>query len=231
MRCRCSRRCARASGARTRWSGWPPTRSSSCCTMAPPGPRRVRREPMRRSTCRWTCCSASRRRCIAPWPASGVDDTVKAAGLELCPALGISVPVGKDSLSMRTRWSENGQALQVTAPVSLIVSAVATLDDVRPTLTPQLQPGDTTLILVDLGAGRRRMAGSMLAQVLGRFGGREADGIPDLDDPASLKALVAAIGELRRDGKLLAYHDRSDGGLWAAVCEMAFAGHLGVSLN
>ncbi|MFL6663251.1 MAG: phosphoribosylformylglycinamidine synthase, partial [Rhizobacter sp.] len=176
-------------------------------------------------SCNWMAA------CGEPGEDAALYDTVKAVGLELCPALGISVPVGKDSLSMRTRWSENGQALQVTAPVSLIVSAFATLDDVRPTLTPQLQPGDTTLILVDLGAGRRRMAGSMLAQVLGRFGSREADGIPDLDDPASLKGLVAAIGELRRDGKLLAYHDRSDGGLWAAVCEMAFAGHLGVSLN
>jgi len=154
-------------------------------------------------------------------------DTVKAVGLELCPALGISVPVGKDSLSMRTRWSEGDQAKQVTAPVSLIVSAFATLADVRGTLTPQLQPGDTTLILVDLGQGQRRMGGSMLAQVLGQFG----DTVPDLDDPAALKALVAAINALRAQGKLLAYHDRSDGGLWAAACEMAFAGHLGVSLN
>jgi phosphoribosylformylglycinamidine synthase len=154
-------------------------------------------------------------------------DTVKAVGLELCPALGISVPVGKDSLSMRTRWSEGGEARQVTAPVSLIVSAFASLDDVRPVLTPQLQPGDTALILVDLGQGRNRMAGSMLAQVLGQFG----DTVPDLDDPALLKALVAAINQLRGENRLLAYHDRSDGGLWAAVCEMAFAGHLGVSLN
>ncbi len=154
-------------------------------------------------------------------------DTVRAVGLELCPALGISVPVGKDSLSMRTRWSEAGEARQVTAPVSLIVSAFATLDDVRPVLTPQLQPGDTTLILIDLGQGRQRMGGSMLAQVLNQFG----DAVPDLDDPAQLKALVAAINQLRRDGQVLAYHDRSDGGLWAAVCEMAFAGHQGVSLN
>jgi phosphoribosylformylglycinamidine synthase len=111
--------------------------------------------------------------------------------------------------------------------VSLIVTAFATLDDVRGTLTPQLQPGDTTLMLVDLGQGRKRMGGSMLAQVLGQFG----DEVPDLDDPALLKALVAAVNELRAQGKLLAYHDRSDGGLWAAACEMAFAGHLGVSLN
>jgi phosphoribosylformylglycinamidine synthase len=128
---------------------------------------------------------------------------------------------------MRTRWSDGGQAKQVTAPVSLIVTAFATLDDVRGTLTPQLQRGETTLILVDLGAGRMRLAGSMLAQVLGRFG----DAVPDLDDPQPLKALVAAVNELRAAGDLLAYHDRSDGGLWACVCEMAFAGQTGVTLN
>jgi len=150
-------------------------------------------------------------------------DTVHAVGMELCPALGIGVPVGKDSLSMRTKWGDK----QVTAPVSLIVTAFATLDDVRGTLTPQLQPGDTTLIAIDLGAGRMRLGGSMLAQVLGTFG----DEVPDLDDPQRLKSLVAAINALRADGKLLAYHDRSDGGLWATVCEMAFAGHCGVSLN
>jgi phosphoribosylformylglycinamidine synthase len=154
-------------------------------------------------------------------------DTVKAVGMELCPALGIGVPVGKDSLSMRTRWSDGGEARQVTAPVSLIVSAFATLDDVRPTLTPQLQGGDTTLILIDLGQGKCRLGGSMLAQVLNQYGNE----VPDLDDPAPLKALVAAINRLRAQGRLLAYHDRSDGGLWATVCEMAFAGHLGVSLN
>ena len=111
--------------------------------------------------------------------------------------------------------------------MSLIVSAFATLDDVRGTLTPQLQDVDSALILVDLGAGRNRLGGSMLAQVLGRFG----DAVPDLDDAARLKALVAAVNELRAAGQLLAYHDRSDGGLWACVCEMAFAGHVGVSLN
>ena len=154
-------------------------------------------------------------------------DTVKAVGMELCPALGIGVPVGKDSLSMRTRWSDASGAQQVTAPVSLVVTAFVTLDDVRGTLTPQLQSGDTTLILIDLGAGRMRLAGSMLAQVLGQFG----DDVPDLDDALRLKALVTAINQLRAESKLLAYHDRSDGGLWATACEMAFAGHLGVSLN
>ena len=155
-------------------------------------------------------------------------DTVRAVGLELCPALGIAIPVGKDSLSMRTRWTaDSGEAKQVTSPVSLVVTAFATLDDVRPSSTPQLQPGDTTLILVDLGRGRMRTGGSMLAQVLSSFGSE----VPDLDAPALLTSLVDAVTQLRSAGLLLAYHDRSDGGLWATVCEMAFAGHVGVSLN
>jgi phosphoribosylformylglycinamidine synthase len=172
-------------------------------------------------SCNWMAA------CGEPGEDAALYDTVQAVAMELCPALGIGVPVGKDSLSMRTRWSEAGLPRQVTAPVSLIVTAFATLADVRGTLTPQLQAGDTTLILVDLGAGRRRMGGSMLAQVLGQFG----DQVPDLDDPARLLALVAAINELRGQGRILAYHDRSDGGLWATVCEMAFAGRRGVSLN
>ena len=115
--------------------------------------------------------------------------------MELCPALGIGVPVGKDSLSMRTRWraTRRRPAKQVTAPVSLVVTAFATLDDVRRRSTPQLLPGDTTLVLVDLGRGRMRMGGSMLAQVLGQFGNE----VPDLDDPAQLLALVAAMAALR----------------------------------
>ncbi|EGJ10309.1 phosphoribosylformylglycinamidine synthase [Rubrivivax benzoatilyticus] len=167
--------------------------------------------------------------CGEPGEDAALYDTVKAVGLELCPALGVGIPVGKDSLSMKTRWADpaSGQTRQVTAPVSLIASAFCTLDDVRGTLTPQLQRGDTALLLVDLGGGKNRLGGSMLAQVLGGFG----DAVPDLDDPARLKALVAAVNELRAAGTLLAYHDRSDGGLWAAVCEMAFAGHVGVSLN
>jgi phosphoribosylformylglycinamidine synthase len=170
--------------------------------------------------------------CGEPGEDAALFDTVKAVGLELCPALGIGIPVGKDSLSMRTKWTDAaGEPQQVTAPVSLIVTAFASLDDVRGTLTPQLQPGDTTLILIDLGAGQQRMAGSMLAQVSGQFGCPLQDRLPDVDDPALLKALVAAINQLRSEQKLLAYHDRSDGGLWATVCEMAFAGQLGVSLN
>jgi phosphoribosylformylglycinamidine synthase len=141
--------------------------------------------------------------------------------------LNISVPVGKDSLSMRARWQDDGVTHQVTSPVSLVVSAFVTLDDIRGTLTPQLQKGDTALILIDLGAGQNRMAGSVLAQVVDQFG----DVTPDLDDPTRLQALVAAINALRERNQILAYHDRSDGGLWACACEMAFAGHLGVSLN
>ena len=173
-------------------------------------------------SCNWMAA------CGEPGEDAALYDTVRAVGLELCPALGIGVPVGKDSLSMRTRWTgEGGEPRQVIAPVSLIVTAFAALDDVRGTVTPQLQGDDSVLMLVDLGCGRRRMGGSMLAQVLGRYG----DQVPDLDDPALLKGLVAAVNRLRADGLLLAYHDRSDGGLWAAVCEMAFAGRRGVSLN
>ncbi len=160
-------------------------------------------------------------------------DTVKAVGMELCPALGISIPVGKDSLSMRTKWADEGATKQVTAPVSLIVTAFASVADVRGTLTPQLvttengQALDSTLILVDLGEGRSRMGGSMLAQVLGQFGNE----VPDVDNPEALKSAVNAVNALRAQGKLLAYHDRGDGGLWASVAEMAFAGQTGVSLN
>ena len=155
--------------------------------------------------------------------------TVKAVGLELCPALGISIPVGKDSLSMRTQWKEEGADKKVTSPVSLIVTAFATLADVRGTLTPQLNATelDTTLVLVDLGRGKNRMGGSILAQTLDQLG----DEVPDLDDPQDLVNLVKAVNQLRGQGKLLAYHDRSDGGLFAAACEMAFAGHVGIALN
>ncbi|HEY2560797.1 MAG TPA: phosphoribosylformylglycinamidine synthase [Caldimonas sp.] len=155
-------------------------------------------------------------------------DTVRAVAMELCPALGIGVPVGKDSLSMRTRWrGDDGEAKLVAAPVSLVVSAFASIDDVRRQSTPELQRGDTTLLLVDLGCGRMRMGGSILAQVSGQVG----DTVPDLDQPHLLVALVDGVSRLREAGLVLAYHDRSDGGLWAAACEMAFAGHLGVSLN
>ncbi len=167
--------------------------------------------------------------CGEPGEDAALYETVKAVGLELCPALGISIPVGKDSLSMRTQWSEGGGTKKVTSPVSLIVSAFATLADVRGTLTPQLNNAldDTTLVLIDLGKGRHRMGGSVLAQTLGQGGGE----VPDLDDPKDLVNLVNAVNALRAQGQILAYHDRSDGGLLAAAAEMAFAGHVGVALN
>ncbi|MBC9955670.1 phosphoribosylformylglycinamidine synthase [Yimella sp. cx-51] len=150
-------------------------------------------------------------------------DTVHAVAMELCPALGISVPVGKDSLSMRTKWDDK----QVTSPVTLVVSAFASLPDVTGTLTPQLRGGETTLLLVDLGAGKNRLGGSMLAQVNGEFGGE----VPDLDDPQRLVDLVDGVNALRAKGIALSYHDRSDGGLWAAACEMAFAGQIGLDIE
>ncbi|MDZ7921076.1 phosphoribosylformylglycinamidine synthase [Rhodoferax sp.] len=154
--------------------------------------------------------------------------TVKAVGMELCPALGISIPVGKDSLSMRTQWKDAGADKKVTSPVSLIVSGFATLQDVRGTLTPQLNATeDTTLVLVDLGKGQHRMAASILAQTLDQVG----DTVPDLDDAKDLVNLVNAVNALRAKGQVLAYHDRGDGGLLATVSEMAFAGRVGVALN
>ena len=166
--------------------------------------------------------------CGEPGEDAALYETVKAVGLELCPALGISIPVGKDSLSMRTQWSD-GEKKKVTSPVSLIVTAFATLADVRGTLTPLLDrdEADTTLVLIDLGRGQHRMAGSILAQTLGQSGDR----VPDLDHPEDLVNLVKAVNALRADGKILAMHDRSDGGLFATACEMAFAGQVGVALN
>ena len=156
--------------------------------------------------------------------------TVQAVGMALCPSLKVSIPVGKDSLSMRTQWTDaTGTAHKSVSPVSLIVSAFAAVSDVRPTLTPQLNRdvADTSLILVDLGHGHMRMGASMLAQVLNQSAGAT----PDLDNAQDLVALVNAVNELRAKGLLMAYHDRSDGGLLACVCEMAFAGNVGVSLN
>ncbi len=171
-------------------------------------------------SCNWMAA------CGEPGEDAALFDTVRAVAMELCPALGVSVPVGKDSLSMRTKWAEDGATKQVTSPVSLVVSAFASLEDVRGTLTPVL-PADSTLLLVDLGAGADRLGGSMLAQVNGAYG----DVVPDLDDPARLVNLVAGVNALRAAGFLAAYHDRSDGGLWAAACEMAFAGATGVDLD
>jgi phosphoribosylformylglycinamidine synthase len=174
--------------------------------------------------------------CGEPGEDAALYATVKAVGMELCPALGISIPVGKDSLSMRTQWKQNevgpsgSQAVdkKVTSPVSLIVTGFATLQDVRGTLTPQLNAtDDTTLVLIDLGKGQHRMAASILAQTLNQSG----DTVPDLDDAKDLVNLVNAVNALRVKNQVLAYHDRGDGGLLATVAEMAFAGRVGVSLN
>jgi phosphoribosylformylglycinamidine synthase len=155
-------------------------------------------------------------------------DTVKAVGAELAPALGIAIPVGKDSLSMKSQWSQNGEAKSQTAPLSLIVSAFAPVADVRRSLTPQLaaEPA-TALVLIDLGNGRNRLGGSILAQVYGQVG----DVAPDLDQPAQLKAAFALVQKLNGEGRVLAYHDRSDGGLFATVVEMALAGRSGVNVQ
>jgi phosphoribosylformylglycinamidine synthase len=167
--------------------------------------------------------------CGQPGQDAALFDTVKAVGMDLCPALGISIPVGKDSLSMRTTWKDDGQSKSVTSPVSLIVSAFAPVHDVRLSLTPQLKKdaGETVLIAIDLGRGKNRMGASALAQVMQQLGNET----PDVDSTEDLKAFFAAIQQLNHENKLLAYHDRSDGGLYATLCEMAFAGRVGVSVN
>jgi len=155
--------------------------------------------------------------------------TVKAVGMELCPALGISIPVGKDSMSMKTVWEDKGEKKAVTSPISLVISAFANTPDVRKTLTPQLRTdlGNTELILIDLGNGKNRMGGSSLAQVYSQLGNIA----PDLDQPLQLKKFFTAIQALNTDSKLLAYHDRSDGGLFVTLVEMAFAGHCGIQAD
>ncbi|MBA4136793.1 MAG: phosphoribosylformylglycinamidine synthase [Opitutus sp.] len=189
-----------------------------------------------------------------PGDAADLYAAVRAVGMELCPALGITIPVGKDSMSMSTVWKDGAGEKRMTAPVSLVVSAFASVEDVRLTLTPQLKHerasrwsplspaatgvgedtdthpepiGDTLLLLVDLGRGQNRLGGSILAQVLSQTGAAA----PDVDDPGDLKEFWNAIQQLGRERKILAYHDRSDGGLFATVVEMAFAGHTGVDLD
>ena len=153
--------------------------------------------------------------------------TVQAVS-ELCKTLGICIPVGKDSLSMNTVWQDNGQRKQVTAPLSLIVSAFAPVADVRHSLTPQLRTNleETVLILIDLGRGKNRSGGSALLQVYNHGG----DETPDLDQPADLVVFFRAIQILNETGVLLAYHDRSDGGLFVTLCEMAFASRAGMDI-
>ncbi|HQT25385.1 MAG TPA: phosphoribosylformylglycinamidine synthase, partial [Burkholderiales bacterium] len=154
-------------------------------------------------------------------------DTVHAVAMELCPHLGISIPVGKDSMSMKTAWADSDGRKTVASPLSLIVSAFAPVTDAARTLTPRLiAERESTLILIDLGAGKSRLGGSVLSQVYRQTGSSS----PDLDDAIALKAFFASIQKLSEEGRLLAYHDRSDGGLFVTLCEMSFAGHVGISM-
>jgi phosphoribosylformylglycinamidine synthase len=167
--------------------------------------------------------------CGQPGQDAALFDTVKAIGMELCPALGISIPVGKDSLSMRTTWKDDGHAKAVVSPVSLIISSFAPVADIRRSLTPQIRTdaGETALIAIDLGRGKNRLGASALSLVTQQLGNET----PDVDSADDLKAFFAAIQALNTSGKLLAYHDRSDGGLFATLCEMAFAGRAGLTVN
>jgi len=160
-------------------------------------------------------------------------DTVKAVGEELCPQLGIAIPVGKDSLSMKTVWdqqTDDGTSHhEMTAPLSLIITGFAIVEDVRKTLTPQLRTdkGDSDLILIDLGKGKNRLAASALSQVYSQVGAH----VPDLNDADALINFFKVIQLLNSEDKLMAYHDRSDGGLLATLTEMAFAGHTGINIH
>lgn len=169
---------------------------------------------------------------MAPAGHAGEDaalfETVKAVGMELCPQLGVSIPVGKDSMSMKTIWHDDGKNKTVTSPISLVVTAFAATPDARKTLTPQLQTNVVSkLVLIDLGAGKNRMGGSSLAQVYGEVGNIA----PDVDNAGQLKHFFNTIQQLNKSGKILAYHDRSDGGLFTTLVEMAFAGHCGLSID
>ncbi|HVK51648.1 MAG TPA: phosphoribosylformylglycinamidine synthase [Pseudoxanthomonas sp.] len=168
-------------------------------------------------------------------------DAVKAVGMELCPELEISIPVGKDSLSMQAQWSSEQGAQKSVSPVSLVISAFAPVTDVRQQLTPLLNREEASdLWLIGLGAGKKRLGGSVLVQVypdarqggsLPAFAGDDQDGVPDLDDPQRLRDFFALIRDAREAGLLLAYHDRSDGGAFATLSEMAFTSHLGLDIN
>ncbi|MDO6426764.1 phosphoribosylformylglycinamidine synthase [Thalassotalea sp. 1_MG-2023] len=164
-----------------------------------------------------------------PGEDAGLYEAVKAVGEELCPALGLTIPVGKDSMSMKTKWQENGEEKAVTSPLSLVITAFGRVEDVRKTVTPQLRidKGESRLIAIDLSNGKNRLGGSCLAQVYKQLGTET----PDVDSPETLKGFFNAIQSLVADEKLLAYHDRSDGGLFTSVVEMAFAGHTGVDID
>ncbi len=160
---------------------------------------------------------------------AGLYDAVQTIGMELCPELGITIPVGKDSMSMKSVWNDNGEYKSVTAPLSLILSAFARVEDVRLTLTPEIRmnQGETELLLIDLGAGKNRLGGSALAQVYKQIGRT----CPDLDDTKTFKSFFNFIQTLNSQNKILSYHDRSDGGLFTSLVEMAFAGHCGLKIQ
>jgi len=153
--------------------------------------------------------------------------TVEAVGMELCPALDIAIPVGKDSMSMKTVWKEDGKEKAVTSPLSLVITAFAPVADARKTLTPELKDVDSKLLLLDLGNKQNRLAGSILAQVYNKLG----EQVPDVDDASALAGFFDTTQALNGEGKLLAYHDRSDGGLLATLAEMSFASHLGLNAD
>ncbi|TCI05330.1 phosphoribosylformylglycinamidine synthase [Corallincola luteus] len=163
-----------------------------------------------------------------PGEDAGLYDAVKAIGEELCPTLGLTIPVGKDSMSMKTKWQQDGEERAVTSPLSLVITAFGRVEDIRSTVTPELvtDAGETDLLLLDLGLGKNRLGGSCLAQVYKQLG----DDTPDVDDAELLKGFFNAMQVLVADGQLLAYHDRSDGGLFVTVAEMAFAGHCGANV-
>ncbi len=168
-----------------------------------------------------------------PGEDAGLYEAVKAIGEELCPALGLTIPVGKDSMSMKTKWDENGEQKSVTSPMSLIITAFGVVEDIRKTVTPQLRTDlglsneETRLVAIDLSKGKNRLGGSCLAQVYKQLGNET----PDVDSPEVLKGFFNAMQTLVREEKLIAYHDISDGGLFTTVCEMAFAGHTGVDFD
>jgi phosphoribosylformylglycinamidine synthase len=164
-----------------------------------------------------------------PGEDAGLYEAVKAVGEELCPALGLTIPVGKDSMSMKTKWVDNGEQKEVTSPLSLIITAFARVEDVRKTVTPQLRTdqGDSSLVLIDLGNGKNRLGATALAQVYKQLGDKPAD----VDNAEQLKGFYNAIQRLVMDDKLVAYHDKGDGGLFVTLAEMAFAGHCGVKTD
>ncbi|HHR6222712.1 TPA: phosphoribosylformylglycinamidine synthase [Providencia alcalifaciens] len=163
-----------------------------------------------------------------PGEDAGLYEAVKAVGEELCPALGLTIPVGKDSMSMKTRWQQNGEEREMTSPLSLIISAFGRVEDVRLTVTPELKTtADNGLLLIDLGQGHNALGGSALAQVYRQLGNKA----PDVRDPALLLGFFNTIQTLLSEQKLLAYHDRSDGGLFVTLVEMAFAGHCGINVD